>query len=242
MPRHDRPLMEQAYETLKRRIITLDLLPGQRLDDYSLSIELKLSRTPVREALYRLSAEGLVTVRGKSGFVVQTLDIVAIADLFEAHIVLAKAIAHLAAQRATPTDVQAMEKAAGSVVVAIDRRDYLRVTADNADLHRIEAAAAHSRTLHEMSVGIADQEQRLAYLCFGGGRDITGLDAHFAQVKQHHAALIDAYRTHDPAGAQQIAIEHVRLFRRRVQAYLETESVEAIAFTEAELPAVSRMD
>ena len=82
MPRKERSLMEQAYAELKRRIITLELKPGQRLDDYELSQELKFSRTPVREAIFLLGAEGWVDIRSKAGFIVRPLDLVDIAHFF----------------------------------------------------------------------------------------------------------------------------------------------------------------
>ena len=86
MPRKERSLMEQAYAELKRRIITLELKPGQRLDDYELSQELKFSRTPVREAIFLLGAEGWVDIRSKAGFIVRPLDLVDIAHFFEADV------------------------------------------------------------------------------------------------------------------------------------------------------------
>jgi DNA-binding GntR family transcriptional regulator len=237
MPRHARPLMEQAYEELKRRIISLDLRPGERLDDLQLSTELAISRTPVREALFRLSAEGLVTIPGKWGFAVQTLDLAIIADTFEAHTMLAKTVALLAAHRATAGDIDAMQEAAADVEAAIERRDYLQVTSHNAVLHRREATAAHSSKIQEMTAAVIDQEQRLAYMCFGGSRNWAGLDEHFTEVTRHHAALIAAYREHDPAAAQRVATEHVRLFQGRVQTYLDTEIVGDLEITATDLPA-----
>ncbi len=75
MPRTDRRLMEGAYESIKARIISLDLPPGGRLDDRALSLELGLSRTPVREAAFRLVAEGFVDLGAGSSFVVHPIDL-----------------------------------------------------------------------------------------------------------------------------------------------------------------------
>jgi hypothetical protein len=105
MPRKDRSLMQGAYEEIKRRVITLELGPGTRLDDRGLSAQLNLSRTPVREAIFRLGAEGFVELRA-DGFVVRPLDLVDIAHFFEAHVVLSRAVARLAARRATPPQLE----------------------------------------------------------------------------------------------------------------------------------------
>lgn len=228
--------MEQAYEQIKRRIITLDLPPGERIDDYQLSEELSLSRTPVREALFVLAAEGLVATGGGAGFVVRALDVVNITSLFEAHIVLAKAVARLAGHRATREDVRGMSKAARAVETAIRRRDFLAITSANATLHRLEAAAAHSQHLEAMAKAVHDQGQRLAYLCFGGGgREWGGLDEHFEKVQQQHAALLTAYRDRDSRAAEAMATAHVNLFRERVRGYLASSTLDDLTFSDSEL-------
>jgi DNA-binding GntR family transcriptional regulator len=223
MPRKERSLMEQAYAELKRRIITLDLKPGQRLDDYELSVELKFSRTPVREAIFLLGAEGWVDIRSKAGFIVRPLDLVDIAHLFEAHIVLAKAVARFAAVRVTPEELAAMREAADLVEAAIKRRDYLTITAENARLHRLEAAASHNDILQGMAESVHDQGQRLAYLCFGGTGVRGDLEDHFAHVAGDHRDMIAALERHDHKAAEEVALRHVRLFRKRVQDYMASE-------------------
>jgi DNA-binding GntR family transcriptional regulator len=223
MPRKQRSLMEQAYTELKRRIITLDLKPGQRLDDYELSLELSFSRTPVREAIFLLGAEGWVDIRSKAGFIVRPLDLVDIAHLFEAHIVLAKAVARFAAARVTAAELKAMRETLAEVEAAIKRRDYLAITAANARLHRLEGAATHNDILKGMAESVHDQGQRLAYLCFGGAGARSDLAQHFETVTAQHRAMVSALEAGDHRAAEEIAVQHVRLFRKRVQDYVASE-------------------
>lgn len=223
MPRKERSLMEQAYTELKRRIITLELKPGQRLDDYELSQELKFSRTPVREAIFLLGAEGWVDIRSKAGFIVRPLDLVDIAHFFEAHIVLAKAVARFAAVRVTAAELAEMWETVAEVEAAIERRDYLAVTAANAKLHRLEGAATHNDILKGMAESVHDQGQRLAYLCFGGVGGQRDLEQHFDTVIAQHRSMVLALEKGDFRLAESIAVEHVRLFRKRVQDYMASE-------------------
>jgi DNA-binding GntR family transcriptional regulator len=225
MSRMNRSLMRQAYEEIKRRIITLQLEPGARIDDIELAADLSLSRTPVREALFLLGSEGLIVMQNRAGFTVRALDLGDIADLFEVHSVTAKAVARLAASRATDADVEALAEAAGSVEQAIDARDHLAVTQTNAAFHRVEAAAAHNRHLRDMANSIHDHGERLAYLCFGGEREWGSLDTYFDKVKLDHRAAVDAYRRHDVEEAERLATAHVRQFAHRVQAWIESEAI-----------------
>lgn len=224
--------MEQAYEELKRRVITLDLAPGERIDEVRLIDELGLSRTPIREALFRLASEGLISIAARSGFVVRPLDLADIGALLEVHLVFSKAVSALAAVRATPEDVADMERAARDVARAIDARDYVGFTNANAAFHRIEAAAARNPHLREMADGVLDQCRRVSYVCFGGHEwEYPGLAQHFETLKEHHAALIAAYAAHDLARAQEIATAHSLLFRTRVQARLGAPAgLEALVF------------
>lgn len=240
MPKKQRNLMDIAYAEIKRRIITLELKPGQRLDDYQLSVELNFSRTPVREAIFLLAAEGLVDIRPKAGFLVRPLDILDIAHLFEAHIVLAKALARLAAARVTEDELAAMERKAAEVGERILARDYLGITAANADLHRLEAAATHNDIIRKMADSVHDQGQRLAYLCFGGLEgEPADLGRHFDEVTSHHTGMLEALRRRDAKSAEGIAVEHVQLFKRRVQRYLDSDEIDGFNVTAADLRSVA---
>lgn len=240
MPRKDRLLMQRAYDEIKRRIITLELEPGERIDDYQLSVELAFSRTPVREAIFLLGAEGLVDIRTKAGFIVRPLDLIDITHLFEAHVVLAKAVARLAASRATAADIELLSQQAAVVKVAIEHRDYLAITAANAELHRLEAAAARNQHLESMAESIHDQGQRLAYLCFGGGGgEWSELSEHFDAVCTHHDEMIAALTAHDADVAERVSTAHVRLFRRRVQRYLDSDAIKNFTLTDEDFALVS---
>lgn len=243
MPKKQRNLMDSAYAEIKRRIITLEVKPGQRINDYELSEELAFSRTPVREAIFLLAAEGLVDIRSKAGFIVRPLDLLDIAHLFEAHLVLAKAMARLAAVRVTPAELDAIERKAAEVADHIGRRDYLGITAANADLHRLEAEASHNDIIAKMAATVHDQGQRLAYLCFGGTEHTPDdLNSHFEEVTTHHAAMIDALRGRNATAAEQIAVDHVQLFKRRVQRYLDPDEVEGFRLTDDDLRGVDFAD
>jgi DNA-binding GntR family transcriptional regulator len=229
--------MRQAYEEIKRRIITLELPPGHRVDDIELATELRLSRTPVREALFLLGSEGLIDMRHKAGFTVRALDLGDIAELFEAHIVVAKAVARLTASRATDADLDALAVAAAAVETAIDRRDHFEITRSNAEFHRLEAAAGHNRHLLQMANQVHDHGERLAYLCFGGEREWGHLDAYFVKVKRDHAEVLAAYRAHDTDSAQELATSHVTQFLRRVQGWMATGATDGFVLSDEDLAA-----
>lgn len=230
--------MQQAYEEIKKRIITLELPPGTKIDDYEMSRELEISRTPVREAIFLLGSEGLVDVGTHAGFTVRALDLLDIASLFEAHVVLAKTVARLAPRRATPEDIDAMAELVERVEEAIDRRDYLAITANNAELHKREAMATRNPFIGQLARQVHDQGQRLAFMCFGGSVDNRDhLEDHFDKVRSQHRALLEGMRNKKP-DLHEIAVAHVRLFRERVQNCLVSNSIEGFELTDEDLALV----
>ena len=77
------PLKQVAYETLKRKIITCEILPGSLLTEDMLCEELNASRTPVRDAVSRLEQENLVSIMPKKGIRVNRVSMNNIRELFE---------------------------------------------------------------------------------------------------------------------------------------------------------------
>jgi DNA-binding GntR family transcriptional regulator len=68
-----RSAREAAYETIRSRIITMELKPGDELNDHELAQELGISRTPMREALIMLNIAHMVTIKPQSGTYVAPL-------------------------------------------------------------------------------------------------------------------------------------------------------------------------
>jgi len=74
---------EQVYEAVETAIVRCDLKPGAVLGDRQLAVMLGVSRTPVRDALHRLEASGLVERRGRMGWMVSTFTLLDVRELFE---------------------------------------------------------------------------------------------------------------------------------------------------------------
>lgn len=78
----------QVFERIKREIFDFQLLPGERFTESELAARMAVSRTPVREALYRLEREGYLEVMFRSGWRVKPLDFRQLDELYDVRIVL----------------------------------------------------------------------------------------------------------------------------------------------------------
>ena len=99
-------LTDSLYDAMWRRIVNLEFAPGTRLSDDTLARQFGVSRTPVREALYRLSQVGLIEVNARRGFFVTKLDRRSIVELFDLRTALETFNARLAAPSILPEDLE----------------------------------------------------------------------------------------------------------------------------------------
>ena len=106
-------LSQKAYELIRRRIVDLELLPGAILDEGRLQSELGVGRTPIREALLRLSMERLVTIVPRRGIFVAEIGITDLQQIFEVRILLEAQAARLAARRGIQSPLGAHAAAPG---------------------------------------------------------------------------------------------------------------------------------
>lgn len=105
LPPSSSKLADRAYEQLKQMAVSYRLRPGERLAEVDLARQLKVSRTPIREALNRLFTEGFLTFTPNRGFQARMLDAKEIFDLYEVRRTLEAGSARLAAERASDEEL-----------------------------------------------------------------------------------------------------------------------------------------
>ena len=113
-------LAEQAYTELERRLVTLELHPGQFLQEKNLTETLGLGRTPVREAVQRLTETGLLKIYPRKGILVQPVQAESLGQVLETRRVLERLLVVKAAERADEPQRARLEKLAGALDSASD--------------------------------------------------------------------------------------------------------------------------
>src|SRR6516164_2437653 len=103
-------LWQRVYDHLREEILTGRLQPGAELGEVPLSAELGVSRGPLREAIGRLAAEGLVTVRPRRGAVVRSLSKEEFLELYQVREGLEATAVRLAVPRLTDDDLATLQQ------------------------------------------------------------------------------------------------------------------------------------
>jgi len=106
--RQTNALAEQVYLSVKQRIFNFELIPGDRFTEQEVAARCNVSRTPVRDALYRLEREGYLQVAFRSGWSVRPFDFQHFGELYDLRIVLEQAAATRLCKQGNPGDLQAL--------------------------------------------------------------------------------------------------------------------------------------
>ncbi|WP_243058159.1 GntR family transcriptional regulator [Nocardioides sp. SR21] len=212
--------MTTAYAQIRQAIVEGRYQPGQRLIEQRIAEEFALSRTPVREALRRLEAEGLVHSEPNRGAVVRDMTIEDLSDLYGLRAQLEAYAAELAAARIEPHQVEELDAAIADFdrALADDESDPLDVTRLIADANRrihgtVLAAARHDRLgqLLDRTVDVP--------LSFQAFRQFDRAETERSHL--FHQLIRDAIVAGDASRASALMREHVLQGRDVLVAHLE---------------------
>jgi len=198
-----------AYEALKARLVRGDFRAGVRLTEEQLAAELRVSRTPVREALRRLVSDGLLRFVPNVGTFVASWSDEDIRDLFELRVLLESSIAGLAARRIGAPDIDALRRIQDQIEAHgpdISSDNLARIGGLNREFHRVVSAASGNSRMSEMlanAIEIPIVQQTFARYT----------PAQLARSFGHHREVIDAFAARDAEWARDVMSCHVRAAR-----------------------------
>lgn len=196
----DAPL--RAEDRLREAIVTGRLQPNERLIESDLAQAFGVSRTLVRAALTRLEHEGLVEHERNRGSRVRLVDKSEAVEILEARAVLEGLSARLAAQRASPEDVEALESILLEMQRLREAGDLLGVSDRNADLHKKLTVIAGHHTARRLIGTLNSQMVRFQY------RTIL-LPGRSERSAAEHAAIVGAVAKGDGRAAEQAMRAHL---------------------------------
>ncbi|MBE2999642.1 GntR family transcriptional regulator [Nocardiopsis sp. HNM0947] len=195
-----------AYEQVRRRIMAGALESGQTLPLGQLTEEFGVSMTPMREALRRLDAEGLVVIDVHRNARVAALSAEEAVHLFELREKLDPMAASLAAERRSKADSEHIRATLDRMQPLEDEHD-LDALAAHRDFHRAVYRASRNPLLIETLEGLWDKADRYRQLGIASLRDD---EDDRARVHREHTAIAEAVIGGDAETAEQEMLAHVR--------------------------------
>jgi DNA-binding GntR family transcriptional regulator len=204
-----------AYEGLKELIISGELKPGSDLDEQDLVKRFEVSRTPVREALIRLSSEGLVSMLPNRGAKVSNLNFSDVTDHLEIMDILTPSVCYLAALRRTSTDLNVIKEQVDRLSEA--RRDDLTDRLDAIfHLYTALGKATHNESLHHVYRLTIYAKLRLGRVSATRTETEEEWEAHMADLRKVYNEIFSTIEARDGPGAQSAARQWMNLIRERL--------------------------
>jgi DNA-binding GntR family transcriptional regulator len=218
--RADGSLTESAVNVIRDRILDLTLPPSSRVDETMLASRFALSRTPAREALNRLAAEGLVQIQHNRGVIVRPLDLANIHELFQAYFVCERIVGFFCktSQDGLVADLRILDH---DYHANVGQRNYLVLTRINTAFHMRLARATENEYVIDFAERLQNQARRLSYYIFLADREGIQYSSHQSKVTADHANIIEAVRLHDNRQLIQLLTQHARLFHDRIKAVID---------------------
>jgi len=206
-------LADRAYRALRHRLVTLSIPPGSPIDEDAIGRELKMGRTPVREAIKRLALENLVTVFPRRGTFASEINITDLAHISDVRAQLEGHAACRAAERIT--DAQRAELAGLLAELDIRRgNDNVEMLMElDATVHRFIYRCAGNPFLEETLGRYLNLSLRIWYLV------IDRLPHLFARVHEHEEVL-HAIESGQAERAREILTRHIGTFEEEIRSVL----------------------
>jgi DNA-binding GntR family transcriptional regulator len=195
-------LHEQVAQRLRLMLVEGRIAPGAKLNERELSELLNVSRTPLREAIKMLAAEGLVELLPNRGAVAVSLTEADVLNTFEVMAGLEAQCGELAAQRITPQELAEIQAMHFEMLAAYTRRDLSGYYALNARIHDAISAAARNPVLASVYQQV---NARLQALRFRSNQD----EDKWKRAMKEHERMVEALAKHDGAAMREVLLTHL---------------------------------
>lgn len=197
------PLRDVIFETLRKAIVSGDIKPGERLMEVSLADQMGVSRTPVREAIRRLEAEGLVTMIPRKGTHVSELSVKDIMDVLEVRTVLDKLATDLAAKRMQPAQLKALESVHKQYISCVEKENMEGAVKKDVEFHDIIYSASGNPRLVAVAGSLREHIYRFRVIYMSGSLIAEN-------VLNEHEEILTALKDAQNNIASNLAEKHIR--------------------------------
>lgn len=221
----------RIYSAVKQQIIDGRYVPGARITEQQVAAEFRSSRTPVREAMRLLVANGFAVFKPNSGTVVRDWSRAQMQEIFDLRVLIESEIASSAAQHITDAELAELIRLQDRIEAhgARTARGRRRPVGTDGSLEPVESIGPLNREFHRL-IARASRNERLAAM-LASAIEMPIVQQTFRRYTRrqlersfgHHRELIDAFAAHDAAWARSVMSCHIHAARQAMLADLPHE-------------------
>ena len=202
-------LAKIAYDALRYSILSFKLKQSTVYNEMSISQELGLSRTPVREALLRLSSEGLITFLPRKGFIVTSYTQKEVEEIFELRLILESVVIKKIVSKISQKNIEKLREYIELQRQAAAKNDYHSFMLSDRAFHKTFFELAGNFKLTEIMDNFQD-------ICHMIGVCYLKVDGLYERAINDHEAVLQSLETGDPDRAETAIADHINQVKTAV--------------------------
>ena len=210
-------LHEGTFQKLRSLLVEGVIAPGSKLNERELAESLNVSRTPIREAIKRLAADGLVELIANRGAIAVQLSHADVVHTFDVIAQLEGYSGELAAKNISAATLSELEALQYEMMASYARRDLSNYYKLNLRIHHLINQAANNPVLTQL---FSQANARIEALRFRSNQN----GVKWEKAVEEHQEMIDALKTHDSERMRKVMIQHVMNKRDVVIELLKSEA------------------
>ncbi|MGB6369743.1 MAG: GntR family transcriptional regulator [Atribacterota bacterium] len=196
-------LSKKVYRILKKEIIKGSFKPGDKVLEGRIAEQMGISRTPVREAIRELAAEGFVTLSPNQGVVVRSVSAESIREVLQIHSVLEGLAARLSCEVINEEDLKELENYVNKMEKLANKKDSSAYSEVDLKFHELIVNICRNKRLIQMRKNISDQAQRYRISSLSIPRRLK-------ESLKEHQKILDAFKVKDPKKADSMSQKHIQ--------------------------------
>ena len=201
-------LKDKIYENIKEDIINLRFEGNYVITEKELAEKYKVSKSPVREALFKLKLDGLVEVMPHKGYYITLISIDGLKDIFQTRLVLEVGAVEIAIQNTTSDDIKELKEIVNINTQTINSKNFIKYSELNYQFHLLIAKATKNKLIENIIEGLLTKLRRVLY------KDLQNID--FKNMKNEHLNIIYAIEKRDTNLARKIMKKHLLDAKKRI--------------------------
>lgn len=207
-------LSQKVYRVLKAEIIKGSLKPGTKLLEGKIAKQMGVSRTPIREALRELAAEGFVKMSPNQGMIVINSSIEDIQEVLQIRGVLEGLAARLAAEKINQKEVNELEKYLKQMEIFTKKDDALAFSEMDAEFHELILNVCGNKRLIQLRRNLSDQAHRYRI------RSLS-IPGRLRYSLKEHQEIVEAIKKKDSIQANRLSQIHIKNVLKNILAHEE---------------------
>jgi len=206
-------LSKKVYHILKERIIKGNLKPGEKILEVNIAKRLGVSRTPVREALRELAAEGFFAMKPNLGMIVIGFSIEDLKEVLEIRKLLEGFATSIAAKKINKEEIKKLEKIIKKMSISISKNDLLVYSDLNAEFHNLIFNICGNKQLIKIYDNLSNSEHRFRI------RSLRNNPERLKYSLKEHQKILEALKRKDSEQAYKLSQKHIENILENILAH-----------------------